>query len=144
MPFLTQRRALHVLLIVILVAAVGCAHQPEPSVSLSPGDLELGGQLAGFVVGLFHGFTMAFNMIASLFFDVRIYAFPNSGRLYDLGYVLGAMAVLGGSGGASRASRGQKTSGPSSQASNLAPPSATCPSCGHTWVIRRPETPLPL
>ena len=28
---------------------------------------------AGFLVGLFHGLTIVFNMIAALFLDVRIY-----------------------------------------------------------------------
>jgi len=34
------------------------------------------------------------SMIASMFADVRIYTFPNSGRLYDLGFVLGAGAFF--------------------------------------------------
>jgi len=75
-------------------ALTACAYQPEPSVTLSPNELTFGSQLAGFVVGLWHGYTIAINMIASLVFDVRIYAFPNSGRLYDLGYVFGAAAFF--------------------------------------------------
>lgn len=84
------------LLVATLVIAVGCARQPDPSHQLSPEDLRLPGQLAGFVVGLFHGVTIVVSMAASLVLDVRIYAFPNSGRLYDLGFVLGAAAALGG------------------------------------------------
>lgn len=45
---------------------------------------------------------MVFNIVASLVFDVRIYQFPNSGRLYDLGYVIGAAAFFGGSHGVLR------------------------------------------
>jgi hypothetical protein len=84
-------------LIVTVLAAAACAYQPPPSSVLPPGDLELRGQMAGFVVGLFHGFTIGISMLASLFFDVRIYSFPNSGRIYDLGYLLGAAAFLEGS-----------------------------------------------
>jgi hypothetical protein len=54
-------------------------------------------------MGLVHDFTIMFSFLASLFTDVRIYAFPNSGRWYDFGYVLGAAAFLGGSGKASTA-----------------------------------------
>src|SRR5437763_11394902 len=93
----SRRRSLHAIVVVILLAVASCAHQPDPSTSLPSADLGLHGQLLGFLVGLFHGFTMAFNVVASLFFDVRIYTFPNSGRLYDLGYVIGAAAFFGGS-----------------------------------------------
>jgi hypothetical protein len=36
------------------------------------------------------------SLVASIFTDVRVYAFPNSGFFYDLGYFMGAAAVLGG------------------------------------------------
>jgi hypothetical protein len=68
----------HVLLVTVLVLAVSCAQQPEPSVSISPEDLALWGQVAGFLVGWFHGFTMCLNLVGSLFFNVPIYTFPNS------------------------------------------------------------------
>ena len=87
-------RILRVWFAVVLVATASCAQQPDPNASLPPGDLTLGSQVAGFVVGLFHGFMIVFNMIASLVFNVRIYSFPNSGRLYDLGYVVGAAAFF--------------------------------------------------
>jgi hypothetical protein len=65
-----------------------CATQPPPQ----------GGSPPGFFVGLLHGFIILFSFIASLFTDFRIYAFPNSGGWYDLGFLLGAMAFLGGGG----------------------------------------------
>ena len=37
-----------------------------------------------------------FALIASLFSDARIYAFPNAGGWYDLGYYLGIAGALGG------------------------------------------------
>lgn|SRR5262249_9352877 len=85
--------------------AASCARQPEPSAWIPADDLGFRGQIAGFFVGLFHGFTMALNLCASLFFNVRIYTFPNSGRLYDLGYVIGAAAFFGGSAKRTGASR---------------------------------------
>lgn len=54
----------------------------------------------GFFSGLFHGFLMLFSLIGSVFTDVRVYAFPNGGFWYDLGFVIGASAFLGGGGGA--------------------------------------------
>ena len=43
----------------------------------------------GFAAGLLHGFIAIFALAASLYFDVRIYAFPNGGFWYDAGFVLG-------------------------------------------------------
>jgi hypothetical protein len=102
MPLLIRNRTFQFLLVTLLVFVGGCAHQPDPSLQLPPEELALSGQLMGFLVGLFHGFTIVFNMVASLIFNVRIYTFPNSGRLYDLGYVLGAAAFLSGGARASR------------------------------------------
>ena len=82
--------------LLLLLALGGCAHQPEPVPLDAP----------GFFSGLVHGFLILLSLVASLFTDVRIYAFPNSGFWYDLGYLLGASAFLGGAGkGASRPSR---------------------------------------
>lgn len=64
----------------------GCAHQP-PSLPIDA---------PGFFSGLLHGFIVLFSLVASLFTDVRIYAFPNSGFWYDLGFFVGASAFLGG------------------------------------------------
>jgi len=44
---------------------------------------------------------MLFSLVASLFSDVRIYAFPNAGGWYDTGYVLGVcLSYAGTCGGA--------------------------------------------
>ncbi|MEY4070498.1 MAG: hypothetical protein RL721_1112 [Candidatus Eisenbacteria bacterium] len=72
------------LLIVAALAIAGCATQPEPTGSSAP----------GFFSGLWHGYTILFGLIASIFDDVRIYAYPNTGFWYDLGYLLGAAAFL--------------------------------------------------
>jgi hypothetical protein len=77
-------------LIVLLLAS--CASQPPPEVINPP----------GFWSGLLHGFLMLFSLIGSIFTDVRIYAFPNSGGWYDFGFFLGAASFLGGGGASAR------------------------------------------
>ena len=67
------------ILIVVLLAIGSCATQPVPSAFDPP----------GFLMGLLHGFVAPWAMIGSLFTDIRIYAFPNSGGWYDFGYILG-------------------------------------------------------
>ncbi|HEX6770902.1 MAG TPA: hypothetical protein VF126_02670 [Acidobacteriaceae bacterium] len=41
-----------------------------------------------------HGFLILFSFMGSFITDVRIYTFPNAGRWYDFGYLLGAMMFL--------------------------------------------------
>ena len=88
------RRNLALVLTAIGVTALlaGCANQPPPT-SFDP---------PGFFSGVLHGFTIFFSLIGSIFMDVRIYSFPNSGGWYDLGFFLGASAFLGGSAAGSR------------------------------------------
>ena len=83
-----RRYRLPILLIFCLVGIVGCATQPITKAYDPP----------GFFMGLFHGFIMLFSLIGSIFTDVRIYAFPNSGGWYDFGFFLGATGFLGGGG----------------------------------------------
>ena len=45
---------------------------------------------------------MPFSFIASFFTDVRIYSFPNAGRWYDFGFIIGAMMIWGGGGAAGK------------------------------------------
>jgi len=56
----------------------------------------------GFLMGLLHGFTALFALLGEPFTNYRMYAFPNSGGFYDLGFVIGASAAFGGSGAAGR------------------------------------------
>ena len=78
-------RALATASVVILVLA-SCAHQPAPSG---------GAPLPGFLLGLLHGYISLFSLIASLFFEVRIYEYPNNGFFYDLGFIIGVLAFYG-------------------------------------------------
>jgi hypothetical protein len=89
-------------LLVISAALSSCATQPAPNAIDPP----------GFWSGLLHGFTIFFSLIWSIFSDNRIYAFPNSGGWYDLGYFWGAAAFLSGSGAASRRPAPQQIAGP--------------------------------
>lgn len=82
------RYRLHFILLLGVLVIGGCANQPSP-VAYDP---------PGFFSGLIHGFLILFSLIGSIFMDIRIYAFPNSGFFYDLGYLIGAAMFLGGAG----------------------------------------------
>jgi hypothetical protein len=86
---------LFVVLAVLVLVTSTCAHQPPP-VDPAP----------GFLAGLRDGFLIFFSLVGSLFTDVRIYAFPNAGGAYDLGYFIGAASFLAGGGSRSRARGG--------------------------------------
>ena len=86
-----RRKVAFLTLCMIMIIVASCAHQPEPSDYNPP----------GFWSGLLHGFLILFSFIGSIFSDVRIYAFPNSGGWYDFGYLIGASIFLGGAGASS-------------------------------------------
>jgi hypothetical protein len=90
----TRLKRLTLFLSFVLVAGVlgACATQPSPTAS-GP---------SGFWLGIFHGLTIVFSLISTLFTDYRIYAFPKSGGWYDLGYCLGAASAFGGAGASAR------------------------------------------
>lgn len=86
-----MKEAILIFCVAILLSA--CATQPD-SVS---------GSAPGFLYGLFHGFTIMFSLVGSIFTDYRVYAYPNSGFWYDFGFFFGTLLLLGGGGaGASR------------------------------------------
>lgn len=91
--WLLQPRSVILFGMIVLAATLSaCATQPHPSAAEPP----------GFWMGIVHGFTIFFSLVGSIFTDYRIYAFPNSGGWYDLGYFLGASMFLGGTGASSR------------------------------------------
>jgi len=58
------------------------------------------GGVAGFWLGLWHGFIVLFTFVISLFTDtVSVYEVHNNGGWYDFGFVLGVMLFFGGGGG---------------------------------------------
>ena len=67
-----------------LVLLTACATQP---VSVTH-------DVPGFLLGFFHGFTAIFSLVGSIFLQVRVYAFPNSGFWYDFGFVSGFFSSL--------------------------------------------------
>jgi hypothetical protein len=74
------------LTLAVLVTLTACATRPMGQ----PGD-------PAFVRGLIDGFLAPISFVISLFNDhVRMYAFPNVGRWYDFGFMLGIGAWGGG------------------------------------------------
>ena len=82
--------------VVIVVMMMGCTAGPNQLVD-SP---DKSGDIAGFWLGLWHGFIALFTFIISLFSDsVRMYEVHNNGNWYNLGFLLGIMMFFGGGGG---------------------------------------------
>jgi len=66
--------------------------------SCAAGDQKFEIDPAGFWMGLWHGFISLFTFIISLFNDnVNIYEISNTGKLYNLGFILGIAIFYGGS-----------------------------------------------
>lgn len=63
----------------------GCARQPPP----------VGDGAPGLLSGFLHGLIALPALLASLLLEVRIYAFPNSGFWYDLGFCAGFGVGIG-------------------------------------------------
>jgi len=73
--------------------------------SCTPGNEKFDTCPAGFWMGLWHGLISLFTFIISLFNDnVTIYEINNSGKLYNLGFILG-IAIFYGGGSGSRCKR---------------------------------------
>ena len=81
------------LAVALLASLAACAHQPPPLGFVDA---------PGFFGGLWHGLIAPLAFVASLFSKVRMYAFPNSGVWYDLGFLLGIGAWGGGGAAAGR------------------------------------------
>ncbi|SRR6056297_2339312 len=86
------RTLLTLLALFTLLTISSCATQQTGSIENPP----------GFFHGLLHGFLILFSFIGSLFSDYEIYAFPNTGGWYNLGFLIGASAFLGGSGSSAK------------------------------------------
>ena len=76
-----------VLLVALTLAACTATQAPDASTPGAP----------GFLLGLWHGAIAPITFVISLFTDaVRVYAVPNLGRWYDLGFMLGIGGFSGG------------------------------------------------
>jgi hypothetical protein len=80
----------------VVLFLTACAAGPNDLANVPKDD----GTLAGFWLGLWHGFIFPFTFIISLFTSsVHFYEVHNNGILYNLGFYLGAIIMLGGSSG---------------------------------------------
>ncbi len=58
-----------------------------------------GGDIAGFWMGLWHGFASPVMFVISLFSDtVEVYEVHNSGGWYTFGFMIGVSVIFGGGG----------------------------------------------
>lgn len=74
---------------VLMIVLASCAADQPPTLPMI--------KAPGFWKGLWHGFIAPVTFTISLFSDdVRIYAFPNAGRWYDFGFMLGIGGFSGG------------------------------------------------
>jgi hypothetical protein len=93
-PVSRKRLIVTGVLVVLTIGLAACASQP-PGQTGAP----------AFLAGLWHGVIAPIAFVISLFDnDVRMYAFPNAGRWYDFGFLLG-IGVWGGGAGAGAARR---------------------------------------
>ena len=101
---MTSSWRLPLFLTVVACVVTACAPTGNPLIGGALPDASP----AGFLLGLWHGFTIMFTFIVSLFTDsVGVYEVHNTGWPYNLGYLFGVMAFFSGSGaaGSSRRSR---------------------------------------
>ncbi len=75
----TQLKMNKFFVLVTIFFLAGCAYQPVHQAYDSP----------GFFGGLVHCWISPIALVLGFFSDIRVYSFPNSGWLYDLGFVLG-------------------------------------------------------
>ena len=76
-------RLLVPLALVLLIA--GCGFATTDASVLDP---------PGFFLGVWHGLLAPWTLILRLFFDIKMYAFPNSGWLYDFGFLIGIVGSI--------------------------------------------------
>ena len=89
---MTRKRMIIVWGFFVLATLASCASQPPP-----PGTADV----PGFFVALFHGFAAPVTLFFGWLWEGRIYAFPNTGWFYDLGFMIG-LSLWGGGAAASR------------------------------------------
>ena len=99
-----MKTSLAVLVILSLVILAGCA----PGANQSKGTAIEHDGVAGFWLGLWHGFIAPIVFVVSLFKNnLGIYEVHNSGAWYNFGYLFGLACFFGG--GGKQAARRRKT-----------------------------------
>ena len=48
----------------------------------------------GFLMGIWHGIIAPYTLIVRFFLDIKMYAIPNSGLGYDIGFLLGIIGAI--------------------------------------------------
>ena len=87
--------ALFLLVLLSLTILAGCA----PDANLSKGMAREHDGVAGFWLGLWHGFIAPFVLLVSLFkSNLTIYDVHNNGLWYNFGYLFGVACFFGGGG----------------------------------------------
>ncbi len=103
-----NKKILFFITLICIVFLTGCLAGPN----IIAEKAEDGVKLAGFIKGLWHGIIAPITFIISIFTSkINMYEVMNNGLWYDLGFVLGAGILFGGSGKVSRNSckrRGKK------------------------------------
>lgn len=93
---IVKQLLLGLILVVMVLGLVSCAAGPN-ELTGSP-DEE--GKVAGFWLGLWHGFISPVTFLVSLFSEsVTVYEVHNNGGWYNLGFLIGVSAIFGGTGG---------------------------------------------
>ena len=91
-------------LIMITIALVLSACAAGPNQLRNTPDED--GEVAGFWLGIWHGFIAPFTFIISLFSrNVYVFEVHNNGGWYTFGFLLGASMIFGGSGGGAASRR---------------------------------------
>ena len=74
------------LLAVVAVILTGCTFAGDTS-SIASGT-------PGFLMGVWHGIVAPYTLVVRYFLDIKMYAIPNSGIGYDLGFLLGIVGAI--------------------------------------------------
>lgn len=87
--------AVVVVVLLLMNVMAGCA----PGANQFKGTIGADGRVAGFWLGLWHGFIAPFVFVASLFrTGLNIYEVHNNGAWYNFGYLFGLAWFFGGGG----------------------------------------------
>ena len=82
---MTRTRVI-VALLILAVTLIGCGFAgSQPAASYEP---------PGFFAGIWHGLIAPYTLIIRAFLDIKMYAVPNSGWLYDCGFLIGVAGSL--------------------------------------------------
>jgi len=74
------------LLAIVVVLLTGCTFAGDPS--------RFASGTPGFLMGIWHGVVAPYTLIVRFFLDIKMYAIPNSGIGYDIGFLLGIVGAI--------------------------------------------------